>query len=196
MTTQLLTQALYIAENCNMNDPGEGYPSLEPQRRALITALKAHLEAQPEPVAYLYHDANTPKDAHPWLHSTMLVLAADRRPNLRGETPLYTAAPKQPAPQPSGYAYRYPDGIRFNNGREVNGSKPTESIPYWFGQQPAPQPLTDIQCEDVLDEAQHLYRRHRNGVRGQQIAPGDSPSYWVIRATEAMHGITAPKGTT
>jgi len=43
-----------------------------------------------EPIAYLYHDANTPKDAHPWLHSTMLVLANDRRPGLRGETELFT----------------------------------------------------------------------------------------------------------
>ncbi len=51
-------------------------------------------EAQ-EPIAYLYHDARTPADAHPWLHSTMLVLAADRRPGLRGETPLYAA------PQPA-----------------------------------------------------------------------------------------------
>jgi hypothetical protein len=43
-------------------------------------------------VAYLYHDAATPEDAHPWLHSTMLVLAADRRPGLRGETGLVTEA--------------------------------------------------------------------------------------------------------
>ena len=43
-----------------------------------------------QPIAYLYHDASTPKDAHPWLHSTMLVLAADRRQGLRGETPLLT----------------------------------------------------------------------------------------------------------
>jgi hypothetical protein len=52
-----------------------------------------HQKEQPEPeqkpVAYLYHDASTPRDAHPWLHSTMLVLAADRRPGLRGETPLF-----------------------------------------------------------------------------------------------------------
>ena len=45
-----------------------------------------------QPVAYLYHDAQTPEDAHPWLHSTMLVLAADRRPRLRNETPLVTLA--------------------------------------------------------------------------------------------------------
>ncbi|WP_175796357.1 DUF551 domain-containing protein [Burkholderia anthina] len=37
---------------------------------------------------------------------------------------------------PSGYAHRYPHMggtvIRFNNGGEVNGSRPTEAIPYWF----------------------------------------------------------------
>jgi hypothetical protein len=38
----------------------------------------------------------------------------------------------QPEPQvvpPSGCAFRYPDGIRFNNGREVNGCYPSEAIP-------------------------------------------------------------------
>jgi hypothetical protein len=50
---------------------------------------------QAEPVAYLYHDASTPHHAHPWLHSTMLVLAADRRPSLRGETPLFTHPPRR-----------------------------------------------------------------------------------------------------
>ncbi|WP_186251701.1 hypothetical protein [Burkholderia gladioli] len=42
---------------------------------------------------------------------------------------------------PSGYAYRYPAGngtvIRFNDGREVNGSRPIESVPYWLGAPPA-----------------------------------------------------------
>ena len=46
-------------------------------------------------VAYLYHDAATPEDAHPWLHSTRLVLAADRRPTLRNETPLVALAQAQ-----------------------------------------------------------------------------------------------------
>ncbi len=44
------------------------------------------------PIGYLYHDAATPENAHPWLHSTMLVLAADRRPECRGETELFTRA--------------------------------------------------------------------------------------------------------
>jgi len=55
-------------------------------------------EAQ-APIAYLYHDAAAPKDAHPWLHSTMLVLATDRRPGLRGETPLYAAPVTQAKPE-------------------------------------------------------------------------------------------------
>jgi hypothetical protein len=46
-----------------------------------------------EPVAYMYHDAATPQSANPLLHSTMLVFAADRRPELCGETPLYTYPP-------------------------------------------------------------------------------------------------------
>ncbi|MCM2537951.1 hypothetical protein [Burkholderia glumae] len=42
---------------------------------------------------------------------------------------------------PSGYAHRYPSGsgtvIRFNDGREVNGCRPIESVPYWLGAPPA-----------------------------------------------------------
>lgn len=52
------------------------------------------------------------------------------------------AQPQAAQPAPSGYAYRYSDGIRFNGGQEVNGSKPTEAIPYWFATpptEPAPQ---------------------------------------------------------
>jgi hypothetical protein len=58
------------------------------------SALSEGLGLAPERavVAYLYHDAETPEDAHPWLHSTTLVLAADRRPTLRNETPLVTLA--------------------------------------------------------------------------------------------------------
>jgi hypothetical protein len=56
---------------------------------------RVYPQQEQEPVAYLYHDASTPRHAHPWLHSTMLVLAADRRPSLRGETPLYTHTPRR-----------------------------------------------------------------------------------------------------
>lgn len=37
---------------------------------------------------------------------------------------------------PSGFAYRYPDGVRFNNGCEVNGCLPSEVIPYYLGKAP------------------------------------------------------------
>ncbi len=48
---------------------------------------------------------------------------------------------------PSGYAYRYPDMgrtvIRFNNGEEVNGSRPIEAVPYWFDAAPDVNVTTD-----------------------------------------------------
>ncbi|MDN7913724.1 Lar family restriction alleviation protein [Burkholderia cepacia] len=51
--------------------------------------------------------------------------------------PIQADAPAE-VREPSGYAYRYPymgdrTVIRFNSGCEVNGSKPIEAIPYWFG---------------------------------------------------------------
>jgi hypothetical protein len=32
-----------------------------------------------------------------------------------------------------GFAYRYPDGIRFTDGQEINGCRPIAVIPYYFG---------------------------------------------------------------
>lgn len=54
--------------------------------------------AQPEqkPVAYLYHDTACAELANPLADSTLLVLACDRKPNGRNETPLYTAPPSKP----------------------------------------------------------------------------------------------------
>lgn len=49
-------------------------------------------------------------------------------------------APEPSERQPDGYAYRYPDGyIRFSGGREVNGSDPVETIPYYFRRAPEPR---------------------------------------------------------
>ena len=49
--------------------------------------------------------------------------------------------------QPDGYAYRYPSQslsggteIRFSHGQEINGSKPIEAVPYYFGTPPEPAP--------------------------------------------------------
>jgi len=61
-----------------------------------IEALRAALEQpEQEPVAYLYHDAQSAHDANPLLHSTLLVMATERRPECRNETPLYTHPPRR-----------------------------------------------------------------------------------------------------
>jgi hypothetical protein len=36
---------------------------------------------------------------------------------------------------PDGYAYRYADGVRFTDGREINSSRPIAAIPYYFGKE-------------------------------------------------------------
>jgi len=58
--------------------------------------IEAALEqTEQEPVAYLYHDAQTAHDANPLLHSALLVFATERRPEYRNETPLYTHPPRR-----------------------------------------------------------------------------------------------------
>lgn len=52
-------------------------------------------QPEQEPVAYLYHDTVSAEFANPLADSTLLVLACDRKPNGRNETPLYTAPPKR-----------------------------------------------------------------------------------------------------
>lgn len=52
-------------------------------------------QPEQEPVAYLYHDAQSAHDANPMLHSTLLVMATERRPEYRNETPLYTHPPRR-----------------------------------------------------------------------------------------------------
>jgi hypothetical protein len=47
--------------------------------------------AQQEPFAYFYHDALSAEMANSLVHSTLFVLAKDRRPSCRNETPLYTS---------------------------------------------------------------------------------------------------------
>jgi len=43
--------------------------------------------------------------------------------------------------KPDGYAYRYHDCIRFNQGQMVNGGKPIEAIPFFYGEPAAPPSL-------------------------------------------------------
>jgi hypothetical protein len=58
-------------------------------------AQQALEQPEQEPVAYLYHDAQSAHDANPMLHSTLLVMATERRPECRNETPLYTHPPRR-----------------------------------------------------------------------------------------------------
>lgn len=78
------------------------------------------------------------------------------------------------------------DPTNHHNAAKCPYCRPAASLPI----QAVPMtPLKDDKIEDVLDKADYLYRRFKGGVRGQQILPGDSPTYWVVRATEQFHGI-------
>ena len=80
-----------------------------------------------------------------------------RAPELYSVQEHIWVAPAQQAEPvaPSGWAYRYPDGIRFNDGCEVNGCRPIEAIPYWLGAPPAQQaePVcrSDGRCQYAID---------------------------------------------
>jgi len=87
---------------------------------------------------------------------------------------------------PDGYAYRYPDGIRFTDGRTINGSKPIEAIPYYFwaahsSERDAPADLSDIliSMRTVLAFAQRP-----DGIGGNRIAPSVVASW--IEKLEAL----------
>ena len=71
-------------------------------------------------------------------------------------------------------------------GLPVSTFDPDESSP------PHPavgKPLSEDACNDVMDEARRLHRKFTSGVRGQMLTINDSADYWLIRATEAAHGI-------
>lgn len=69
---------------------GARMPRLDNQTRALL----ATPAAQPEPVAWLYHDGDDVRSLNPLVHSTLLTL--ERQPHMRNETPLYAAPAAAP----------------------------------------------------------------------------------------------------
>ena len=80
-----------------------------------------------------------------------------------------------PRPEPSGYAYRYADGVlRLNDGSQLNGGWPVEAVPYWFATPAlaAEQPKTPAWWRDGL--AATLMREGVNKHRAREIAVG----YW------------------
>lgn len=75
----------------------------------------------------------------------------------------------QPDRNPDGCAYRYrcPDGgtvIRFNHGEAVNGSKPIETIPFYYGQPPA-QPASVP--DDAIERAVRAHDREDAAQKGE-----------------------------
>jgi hypothetical protein len=64
-------------------------------RRPTLREMADPEQPEQEPVAYLYHDAQSAHDANPLLHSTLLVFATERRPEYRNETPLFTHPPRR-----------------------------------------------------------------------------------------------------
>jgi hypothetical protein len=79
--------------------------------------------------------------------------------NHDGEQSLYTTeiaalrkALAAEQPKPSGYAYRYADGVlRLNDGSQFNGGWPVEAVPYWFATPalaaPRPEPEPALQVD-------------------------------------------------
>jgi len=68
---------------------------------------------------------------------------------------LRTALAAEPT-KPSGYAYRYADGVlRLNDGSQFNGGWPVEAVPYWFATPALAAPRLEVTVDPRLtpDEA-------------------------------------------
>ena len=65
-------------------------------------------------------------------------------------------------PEPSGYAYRYNDGVlRFNGGSTINGAPPIEVLPYWF----APPAAAPDDIEALRRDAErYRWLREKDGI--------------------------------
>jgi hypothetical protein len=79
-----------------------------------------------------------------------------------------------PRPEPSGYAYRYNDGVlRFNGGSTINGAPPIEVLPYWFAP-PTAAPSEDIdalrqELAAVLSDWNSLVRASGSRTNGGAV---------------------------
>lgn len=56
--------------------------------------------------------------------------------------------------RPAFYAYRYPDGVRFNSGQDVNGNGPIESIPLYTADQ-----IAALEAQPRLPKGYSLVRK-------------------------------------
>jgi hypothetical protein len=82
-------------------------------------------------------------------------LLYDGRKQDKAATALRTALAAE-QPKPSGYAYRYADGVlRLNDGSQFNGGWPVEAVPYWFATPALAAPRLEVTVDPRLtpDEA-------------------------------------------
>lgn len=113
----------------------------------------------------------------------------DHRPNDETNnaiTNLRAALAQQAEPvHPSGFAYRYPDGVRFNNGGEVNGCLPSEVIPYYLGKAPHQQQAEPGQagCETEADCTSQPWCRFKGECLRKQAEPFTTAE--IVRMNEA-----------
>lgn len=96
----------------------------------------------------------------PWYHipaKSSIECELVESPKAKNYRAMLAAAPAAPAAQveerfPDGWAYRYADGvIRLSGGRDWNGMRPTESIPYYFGTPPT-APAVEVDEAAALAE--------------------------------------------
>jgi len=141
-----------------------------------IEALRDRLAApEPEPVAWQYKDEPS-FDGNCW-HDNYQVTTSKQVAQFKDKNaqPLYAAPPAAaPRPEPSGYAYRYNDGVlRFNGGSTINGAPPIEVLPYWFAP-PTAAPSEDIdalrqELAAVLSDWNSLVRASGSRTNGGAV---------------------------
>ena len=133
-----------------------------------------------EPIAYLYHDAASAAQADPLLHSTLLVMARDRRPNCRNEMPLYAATTQAAPAEPTVAEAVAAERERCARLCEPTGPRPCDCERCDCGN------ATDARMVAEWDEATSIARRIRGG---EQAAP-------VAKLVEALRRILEVPGNT
>lgn len=101
----------------------------------------------------------------------------------------YSSGQPAASAEPSGYAYRYLDGIRFNDGREVNGCKPTEALPYWFGAAPVAQEPVAWVSKTIA------YSKYISDARYRKLRPAAQRWYEPYKCASCAAHVAAQEQT-
>jgi hypothetical protein len=111
---------------------------------------------------------------------------------LAASIPTAQAAPSEPV-APSGYAYRYHDSIRFNNGGEVNGSRPIEAVPYWFAAPPPPAAPAVAPLSELAARQQSLPADLRTAMQAEafDLYEGEAAPAVAVEPSEPTRELAA-----